>query len=316
MRLTNRRGALLGLSASVASLGLPGWAQDETRPRPEGGIGGTGIVGTLTEFGSLIVNGLRIETPAPEFTDAFGPLSFDDLQTRQVLTVEASLDAGGVLTAARVHITHPVAGIVNVVAADGRSGTVGGVPVQLEPDAPGDLTPGRRVLVSGVWNGRTVLASRIDPTAGPDLLAGAVETSSPGQAVVAGQPVELRANARLAPGSYVTLVGRRERGVLRVDTLETGRFFGAAGPLETLSVEGYLQPRAGAPFFTLSGLGHSFDDQAVLAPFSDARTLFSGSYTGDFRVDTGRILPESFAARRDLNREILAGTAPAPQAAR
>ena len=316
MRLTNRRGVLLGLSASVASLGLPGWAQDQARPRPEGGIGGTGIVGTLTEFGSLIVNGLRIETPSPEITDAFGALSYDALKTRQVLTVEAGLDAGGILTAARVHVSHPLAGQIGFVAADGRSGTVGGVPVQLEPDARGTLTRGQRVLVSGVWSNRVVLASRIDPTDGPDLLAGAVETAAVGEAVIAGQPVALRASERLVPGSYVTIVGRREGGVLRPDTLRRDRFFGAAGPLQNLSIEGYLQPRAGAPFFTVSGLGHSFDDQANLAQFAGSRTLFAGAYSGDFRVATGRILPESFSGRRDLNRQILAGTASAPLSAR
>ncbi|MEO1512732.1 MAG: hypothetical protein AAFU70_11715, partial [Planctomycetota bacterium] len=77
-----------------------------------------------------------------------------------------------------------------------------------------------------------------------------------------------------------------------------GRFTGAAGPLEQLSVEGYLEPSSKAPGFALSGLGHSFDPDARLEPFAEGRALFEGPYTGDFAVDLALALPEGVAARR------------------
>ncbi|MEO1612986.1 MAG: hypothetical protein AAFU55_11645, partial [Pseudomonadota bacterium] len=62
MTRLSRRSLLLGASA----LAIGGCAADDRLAaadpdEPRGGIGGTGIVGVLTDFGSLIVNGKRIE---------------------------------------------------------------------------------------------------------------------------------------------------------------------------------------------------------------------------------------------------------------
>ena len=64
MRSVNRRAVLVG--AGVGLLGACTLDKDfagGARKQPKGGIGGTGIVGTLTDFGSLIINGLRVTLP-------------------------------------------------------------------------------------------------------------------------------------------------------------------------------------------------------------------------------------------------------------
>ena len=71
---TTRRQVLKGMGLSAFAIGVaPGCAQQFTETaaleggssdRPsEGGVGGTGIVGVVHDVGSLLVNGLRVETP-------------------------------------------------------------------------------------------------------------------------------------------------------------------------------------------------------------------------------------------------------------
>ena len=86
-----------------------------------------------------------------------------------------------------------------------------------------------------------------------------------------------------------------------------GRFFGDAGPLEQLLVEGYLEPTKQAPFFTVSGLGHSFDRNAKLNELKGQRVLFSGPYVGTFAVEQGLPLPGDQDARRALVRRVAEG---------
>lgn len=308
----DRRKALAFVGAGLGAWGLPLPAQETDRRRPEGGIGGTGIVGLLTDFGSIIVNGLRVGTDAGAVvTDAFGQISFDDLAVGHALTVEAVTFEDGRLEAARIHLTQPLVGRVGFVSPDGMSGSVGGVAVRLEPGSIGTLQSGDRVAVSGLWQGRTVVASRIDPAREAlDVLAGQVESVAGDRAVIGGRTVALGLMSPPAAGSFVTVLGVDDGPVLSAQTVVPGRFFGTAGGLIRLSVEGYLNPRAGAPFFEVAGLGHSFDREAQLRPFAEARTLFSGAYTGAFSVETGLILPEGLQERQAVGQSLLGDMPP------
>lgn len=322
MTKIDRRGALRTLGAT-ATVGFAGWtlpmpAQETPLRPPEGGIGGTGIVGLLTDFGSVIVNGLRVVTDAdPLVTNAFGPMELADLQRGHALTLEARAYADGHLEAARIHVAHPVIGRVGHVAGDGRSGVVAGVAVRLEDGATGTLARGTQVAVSGLWQGNQVVAARIDTVEQTQtVLAGQVTTVTPDAFVIGGRRVAMGGQTPPVAGTYVTVVGTDRGNRLDPISITSGRFFGTAGALTQLSVEGYLQPRAGAPFFEVSGLGHSFDTAAQLRPFAGERTLFSGAYTGAFSVETGRALPEGISARQALGQQVLDGTAPLAQPAR
>ncbi|MEO0820460.1 MAG: DUF5666 domain-containing protein [Pseudomonadota bacterium] len=301
MAAIDRRRFLAGAAGATLAGCAPGERVAEERPRPpkEGGIGGTGIVGVLTDFGSIVVNARRIAVDrAPEITDALGARNADALVRGQSLTVEATEDAPGAgLYARRIHITHPLIGPVERVTADGRGLVVAGVAVRLEPGVALEAAPGAAVAVSGLWDGDVVVASRIDP-APTDLVvvSGTLMASGGGAAVHA---LALAPGAALpAPGGFVTVAGRLSGGALVAERVVEGRFTGAAGPLIALSVEGYLEPVTAAPGFTLSGLGHSFDRDAQLAAFARGRALFEGPYTGDFAVRHGLALPEGTAARR------------------
>lgn len=269
----------------------------------EGGIGGTGIVGVLTDFGSLIVGGQLVETTArTEITDAFGPLSESALAIGDSLTVEAAGPAGA-LVARRVHVTYPVVGAVTAVS--GGVAVINGVRVVLPATGPA-LSVGDRVAVSGVWRGRTVVASRISAArAGLDVVSGDVTNALRGTQV-GGVAVTRSRLSGQSTGSFGTVVGTYDgqAQVMRVQSAVGERFFGAAGPLERLAVEGFLEVAPRRPGYRVSGLGHSFARTLDLAPFAEARTLFTGPYTGLFAANAARILPADTAQRRQLLRAL------------
>ncbi|MEM9011004.1 MAG: DUF5666 domain-containing protein [Pseudomonadota bacterium] len=280
---------------------------DPNKPPAQGGIGGTGIVGTLTDLGSLRVNGLRIATDAETaFSGPFGAIDATEVMVGDSLTIEASTTEAG-LRAQRVHLTQPLVGPVEAISADGRQLRILGIDVVLEPGAEMRARPGLRVAVSGIWRGPRVVASRVVPAerGSVSAVAGvfAAGAGSVGGVPVHGLEAVLPPGGAPDDGSFVTVLGYDTDGGLTATNLSAGRFFNAAGPLASLSVEGYLDPIEAAPGYTVAGLGHSFDRRAELAAFAADRTLFLGPYTGTFDVARGVRLPQDLAARRAFLRE-------------
>ena len=63
-------------ACAAPSVVPPAVTRDDRRDPFEGGIGGTGIVGLLTGYGSLRINGLRVElTSATRLQTPFGRTS-------------------------------------------------------------------------------------------------------------------------------------------------------------------------------------------------------------------------------------------------
>ena len=300
-RLVLLGGTALALAACAPEERIADGADAPKKP-PKGGIGGTGIVGTLTDFGSLVVNGLTVElSPETEITDAFGARAEDALFLGQSLTIEAQDRPEG-LIAARVHVTHPVIGKVSDIASDARSARVAGVPVMLEERALGRFLPGQRMAVSGVWREDTVVASRLDPLGpqGPSVIAGEIGASSAGQRTIGGRLVIGPVETLPEVGTFVTAIGTAQPDGFVIEKLTPGRFTGAAGGLVALSVEGFLEPSSSDPGYALSGLGHSFDEFAQLRAASEDRALFRGVYDGSFVVEEALVLPQDFQDRRAL----------------
>ncbi len=287
------------MSSGLCATLLPGagWAQS-TKRDVEGGLGGTGIVGVLVGFGSLILAGQIVQTEEQtRVATRFGPFSVDQLRAGDSLTVEAERFASGKVIARRVELTYPLVGAVT--ALDPSEGTlaVNGVAVFVETRITG-FGIGDRVAVSGLWRGDTVVASRISDAPGPlDLVAGTV-----GRGYVSGVQLSSAATTLGQGGRFATVLGRFDttKGAMDVQKIEFDRFTGAAGPLKSLSVEGWLEPTSAAPGFRIAGLGHSFARNLNLAPFQDQRVLFSGPYTGRFAANSALVLPDSLGARRRL----------------
>lgn len=300
MRNVNRRSILLGGTASLLGACTVG---DEfaggARKQPKGGIGGTGIVGTLTDFGSVVVNGLRVAVPSDlPIRTPFGDAAQDVLALGQNLTVEAETISGRLL-ARRIAVVYPI--VADLDRGDGGQLTAGGIPVRVEPGAVDRSSPGQRVAVSGTWNGGEIVASRLDPVAEdtPVTVSGTLRLSiADGRWTIGAMPVVLPDGVVSQSGSFATASGALVDGVLRIERFQPGRFTGAAGALTQLAVEGYLAPSPTAPFQAVDGLGHSFAENTDLAPYAGKRTLFVGPYDGKFNVDHGQVLEEAFDARR------------------
>ncbi|WP_243144950.1 DUF5666 domain-containing protein [Litoreibacter roseus] len=268
----------------------------------EGGIGGTGIVGLMTDFGSLIVNGLRVEiTSGTRFETPFGEGSESDVQVGAPLTIAASLSRDR-LVARHVLVSYPLVGRVQAIG-HGRF-SVNGAPIITEPGGQGRLTHGTRVAVGGVWSPEGLVASRIDASDEPrDLIAGVVSRGGPTGLLIEGTPMRLN-DGNFAPpsGQYVTAIGDYDGRIFNAATTRTGRFTSGAVGFRQLSVEGYLEPVRANPGFRIAGLGHSFAREVKLAPLAAERAIYFGRYTGAFRAAKGYIVPENFGRRREILR--------------
>lgn len=289
----SRRGVILG-GVSATVLPQVVWGQER---EVEGGIGGTGIVGLLTDFGSLIVAGRYVKTDQQTIvTDAFGRISESDLARGDSLTVEAAGPQDG-LVARRVHLTHPLVG--QITAQSGNSVVINGVEVFLDAASP-LAQVGQRVAVSGLWRGTGVVASRLSPArADLDLVAGDVSRDTRGTQVGGVRAISAQLS-RQQDGSFAAITGRYDpaSGRFTVQRLQSERFLLSAGPLRRLAVEGFLQPTPRAPGYRISGLGHSFSRTLDLASFAGPRVLFSGPYVGTFAADRALILPQDREERR------------------
>ncbi len=294
----NRR-TVLGLLGATALVGCdtPEVVSRNDNDPFEGGIGGTGIVGIMTGYGSLLVNGLRVElTNQTRVASPYGQTDLNALKPGMSLTIFASRNRDG-LFARDVTIDYALVGLARVGA--GRALSVNGVRVLPEPGALGSYSADHRVAVSGVWSPRGLIASRIDPAPnGQDLIAGTVSRRSATGLSISGASVRIL-GAKSDNGGYAVALGQSRDGQFEADDLQTGRFNTATG-LRQLAVEGYLETATSDPGFRIAGLGHSFGRNLRLQQLASRRAIYFGRYTGLFQASTGYVIPENFAQRRQL----------------
>ncbi|CUH81952.1 hypothetical protein TRM7557_03672 [Tritonibacter multivorans] len=291
------------IAASLCATVLPVAGRSQSRDKDvEGGLGGTGIVGVLVDTGVLRLSGQAVETDAStQASTYFGPVPLRLLQVGDSLTVEATRVADGRLIARRIEVTYPLVGAITALDFERNRCVVNGVDVASERGLRG-WRIGDRVAVSGLWRGRSVVASRISTA--PSLLD--LVSGTTGRRTVGGVPIRRSAVSLTTAGRFATVAGRFDvgTGVMRAERTTLDRFTGAAGTLTTLAIEGWLEPTKTAPGYRIAGLGHSFERNLDLGAFANSRMLFTGPYTGRFAADAAVRLPTDPAARRRLLRRI------------
>ncbi len=138
-------------------------------PRGDG-IGGTGVVGTISGFGSIIVNGLELEFGHATNVASDGrPASLEELRIGQVVQGMA-YRRDGKLHLDSVEIQHAVTGPITVIDYAAETMTVLGQKVRMNLggdknalDAFKTLQRGDAVSVSGLrLSDGTIVATRID----------------------------------------------------------------------------------------------------------------------------------------------------------
>lgn len=301
MTLINRRNFVILSTAGLAS-GCAAPALISRNDPFEGGIGGTGIVGMLTDFGSLMVNGLRVELGnATQINSAYGTLRESDLAIGTPLTISATLTRDR-FVARSIEASFPLTGTL-LRTKNGLS--MNGVRVIAEPGAIGRARIGTRMTLSGIWTSLGLVVSRFQPALGEsDLLAGVTKRDSKGNLTVEGVPVTLPPmKSRPRPGEYVTMLGRYQNAQFQVSSLQRGRFQDTRVSLQQLSVEGFLDTQFRDPGYRIAGLGHSFAPGVRLDPLRGERAVYFGRYTGLFRASTSFSLPQNFSERRAFLRD-------------
>ena len=127
-RIQGRRSWLeagvLGLLVAVTLAACGGGGTDSAGV----GSGGTGSfsVGTITGFGSVIVNGQRYDDSSASVSDEDGPRSRADLRLGMVVTVQGSIGATGTATASSIVFDSELLGPVDQGSVDaaGKSFTI------------------------------------------------------------------------------------------------------------------------------------------------------------------------------------------------
>ena len=215
-----------------------------------GGVGGTGIVGVITGFGSVCVNGLEVEYDASTPVDANGaPAQARALGVGQVVVVDAA-ERGGKLHADRIDVRDVAVGPIERVDAARGEIVVLGQHVRIDPSTnltgPGPLARGGFVAVSGLRSADgSVAATRIAPAPKSDRVSvtGRIAEHAKGGAAVGNLPIAAPKGGPSADlGSRVALVVGRidpHSGVLRAERIEPAVHFARAP--ERLSVEGIVQ---------------------------------------------------------------------------
>jgi hypothetical protein len=224
----------------------------------DSGIGGTGVsahstigvVGTITGFASICVGGIEVHYDADTPVRIDGrPASVADLAVGQVVEVIAEGNLPE-LRARDLTVRHVVVGPVSGVEADGAILRVAGQSVALVPETQlpdavsgaDTLALGTVVQVSGMRRqDGVVVASRITRGQADDgvQITGPVETSDAGGLSIAGTPLEIAGDVRLAVGENARVAGRWTGTALRVDGAEAVPHVPFDGRVARIDVEGF-----------------------------------------------------------------------------
>ncbi len=247
----------LPLLVVACAAGEPQRLAGHTDPDDESGLGGTGIIGAVTGFGSIFVNGVEVEidrrTRLLVDGEAVAGHRFERGEVVEILAA-----GRGLMEARRLEVRHEVIGPVQNVDPQARRLRILGQTVLAPPQAGALPQVGERLAVSGFRDaaGR-IHATRLAP-AGPGavLLRGPVVRDGDGGFRIGAQAVRVAGRAPPAPGTLV-----RVRGELRGAVLQASRLtpleaapFGAA--VRRLLVQGFVQP---------TPRGHAIDGLAFAA---------------------------------------------------
>src|SRR5262245_1445801 len=229
-----------------------------------GGVGGTGIsdtptaigvVGVITEFASVCVNGLEIHyDPGTPVTINGRSASAKQLAVGQVVAVEAQ-SAAGRLAARSIAVLRVLEGPVTRVDADAQTVFVMGQPVRVTGETAGaaqkqqlaELGPGTTVQVSGYRNARgEIVASRLDVTPLHEHSAiGRMTRRDPRTGQIGGLSVSL-ADARSQEERDVLVSGRWDGARLRASAVVEDPSMRLLGRVERAVVESLVrEPRRG-----------------------------------------------------------------------
>ena len=216
----------------------------------EGGILGTGIVGTITGLGSIVVNGQHIEfDPSLTIGDGLTATTAGALVPGHTVAVVAHKDDGN-WRAASIRQVLPLVGPATI-GPDGRLRVLG---TQVVP--PSGQTPpadGDWIAVSGLWKDRQVVASRLEslPSSATARIEGSILEQTANEPLVVGETrIVGIVPQHVETGDVVRAFGTAGQDVFEANRLEAGLFVDSPS---IVLAEGYLSPPGPTGLYTLLG---------------------------------------------------------------
>lgn len=218
------------------------------------GIGGTGIVGTISGFGSIIVNGLKLEYDAKTKVESDGrPAALTDLKIGQVIEGVATRDSRGDLRLERLEIRHTVTGPISSIDYDNERLVILGQTVRVnlagdggQKSAFSSLKVGDMVRVSGLrMESGVIVASRLDQTDddGRVLIRGSVASASATQIQIGDLTIDLASAAlaeSLETGNRAFVAGRMLGESFAADVLVAKKALPFDERVTEVYLEGYV----------------------------------------------------------------------------
>lgn len=256
------------------------------------GIGGTGIVGVVTGFASVCVDGAEVAY------DTSTPVTVDDatadpaiLRAGQVVVVQAR-GTDDQLVATHIAVQHQVVGPVAAESVNGTTLMVAGQKVVLDGPSPGAAMPrtGDWIAVSGLMDPDGVIhATRLDPAPVGRVLIRGLLRGTAAAPMVGGAKLRPAAGQTARPGQPVIVSGHFVGGRLVVDRLtpdalaiDPPHYFGSQ--VHRYVIESYVVQDAGR--VTFSGGFHARGSGAAAQP---ARAIVSLRRAQGGRVEVIRV---------------------------
>lgn len=215
----------------VTDRGIGGTGAPAAGPRiTDKGIGGTGVVGVITGFASICLDGLEVDLPPDaRITIDAAEADASRLRAGQMALITAAPAADGALVARSVTIRHAVSGPVELVS--GGEMLVAGQRVVVSGalrDSP-LARAGKAVAVSGVHRpDGAIVATRLDPARDARVTLRGPARRGPGGALHIGR-LELPATG-LAPG-WLEVEGHYAQGRFVTDHIQPSPGLGAPGQM-------------------------------------------------------------------------------------
>ena len=275
---------LMAIILCVWSSAIPAGPDEDER---EGGILGTGIVGTITSLGSIYVNGQHIRfDPDLLISDGVSVQRAINLQPGHTVAVIAHLENDR-WQASHIRQIVPLVGPLQM-SPDGQLSIMGTVVLADEATARG-LTAGNWVAVSGLWKLGEVVATRME-LIGSETTArieGTAFDLQPGRLLrIGGTDITGLQARHIGEGDVVRVMGSPSASAIQATRLETGVF---SRTPDIAIFEGYFSEPKPSGLYTVLGSGIvSYTDNPAMIDPAIRQTICSAE--GDLSsLDTGQI---------------------------
>jgi len=231
---------------------------DEIEPS-EGGIIGTGIMGTIIKLGSIYVNGQHIEFKRGlEVSSALGPRRTTNLVPGETVIVSATLQKG-VWQAEHIDLYQPIIGPVTKISESGL--TVMGSNITLSGDqavlgthTTAPLKIGDWIAVSGLWRDNHIVASRVERVGQQSSawVVGSYSLHDDGSHYVGNTKITGISPRHAKNGDALIVKGTAIKNTIEASSIAIGLFKTTIG---ATIVEGYLSQPDISGLYTVLGSG-------------------------------------------------------------